>query len=82
MALKRGLHLDIEAVIGSQKVGADQQQYDVGFLEIAVDRLLPLIAGADLAIVPGPQETLSLKQFQVLCEFVPQMLVAMRIRAE
>jgi hypothetical protein len=35
----------------------------VSFLEISVDRLLPEIARADLAVVPGLNQTLSLKQF-------------------
>jgi hypothetical protein len=79
VALQRNLHLDIEAVIGGQEIGADQQQYDVGFLEVLVDCLLPQIPGADLAVVPGSDQTLSLEQLQMFCQFVPKMFVTVGI---
>lgn len=82
VALQGVLHLDIEAVIRSQEIGTDQQQDDVGFLEIAVDRLLPEIAGSDLTVVPASYQTLPLDQLQVLRKFVPQRFVTVRIRAE
>ena len=82
MALQGVLHLDIEAVVRSQEIGTDQEQDDVGFLEVAVDRLLPEIAGTDLTVVPASYQALPLDQLQMLRQFVPQRFVAVRIRAE
>jgi hypothetical protein len=76
VAVQGVLHLDIEAIIRSQEIGADQQQDDVGFLEIPVDRLLPEIARADLPVVPASHQTLPLEQLEVLRQFIPQRFVA------
>jgi hypothetical protein len=82
VAFEGGFHLDIEAIIRSQEIRANQEQDNVRLLEIAVNFLLPQIAGANLPVIPAAYETLPLQQFQMLGQFVADWFVAMRIGAE
>ena len=43
VALQRTRHLDIVAVVGIDEVGTDQQQYDVGRVELLANLALKLI---------------------------------------
>ena len=58
LALQGDLHL-LVAVVGGDEVGAEQQQYDVGALQVLVDPAFPFLPGSQAAVVPGVQIALS-----------------------
>lgn len=76
MALQGVLHFQAITIIGRQKIGADQQRYDVGARKILVDVAVPFVAGFDTAVVPGVDYPLALEKLEVLGELIAQMLVA------
>ena len=59
-------HLDVVAVVGVKKIGADQEQNQLSRFQVLVDRILPGAAGSNLAVVPGLNDPLPLQETQVL----------------
>ncbi len=82
MALQGSRHLFLVAVVGADEVGANEQQDDVGAVEVVVDFVGPLIARKDTAIVPGLDETLPLQQLQVGFELLAQDVVFVGVAVE
>ncbi len=54
LALQRDLHL-LAALVGTDEVGAEQEQYEIGTLQVFVDFAFPLLARRDAAVAPGVQ---------------------------
>ena len=61
---------------------ADQQQDDVSPVELIVDRLFPITAGLNLAIVPGLDFTLALQNFQMDGQLIAHLPVFLSVRKE
>ena len=79
MSCQRPLHLDVVAVVGVQKIGADQEQNQLGRFQVLVDGILPGAAGGNLAVVPGLNDPLPLQETQVRLQLVPKRFVLMGI---
>jgi hypothetical protein len=47
------LQLDVVAVIRRQKIGTDQQQNDLGALQMGINRASPLGPSHDVAVMPA-----------------------------
>src|SRR5262249_27317658 len=77
MALEGRRHFPLVTVVGGHEVRADEQQNDVGSVEVLIDRGPPLVARADVAIVPQLNEALTLQQLQVGLELVSVQFVTM-----
>ena len=60
VALQRAHHLCVIAVIGSEKVGTDQQHHYVCRLQVEIDHTLPLGTSTDLSIVPQSDHLVAL----------------------
>ena len=58
VALQSTLHLLLVAIVGGEEVGADEQEDEPGLLQVGVDVVGPVVAGEDLAVVPGGDEML------------------------
>ena len=82
VALHRAIHLDVIAVVGGEKVGADQEQHDVGGVQMIVDLAVEVLAGSNSAIVPSRNYALPEEAGKVLLEFVAQGFVRMRVGDE
>src|SRR5215208_6418381 len=78
----RAFELDVVAVVGGEEVRADQQEDDLRLLEPLVDLTLPVGAGADLPVVPLPDDALPAEDREVLLELVAELLVPVRVRVE
>ena len=59
VTLHRPLQLNIETIIGGEKIGADQQEDDSGGFEVIVNSVLPIRPCADIAVVPSCDEALA-----------------------
>jgi hypothetical protein len=75
-------HLDVDAIIGVQEVGAHQEQNDVGRFELSIDRASPRRAWKDLAVVPCLDQPVALKHAQVLLELNAIRIVLGRVTEE
>jgi hypothetical protein len=82
MPLKRSRDLDVVAIVGLYKVGADEQQDDLCSFEMLVDRTGPVIAGADISIVPAGNDFLTLEEREMALELIAQLLVTVCVRKE
>ena len=65
VALQRAGHLQVVAVVGGEEVGADEKEDDGRAVQMRVDFAGPLIARADLAVVPRVDDALALEQAEV-----------------
>jgi len=61
-ALDRSLHLDGTAIPGRHKIRADQQQNDIGALQLAADLAVPIVTRHQLAVVPRGDALLRFKR--------------------
>ncbi len=52
VTLHRPFDLDVPAVVGGEEVGANEEEDDVGRLQVTSDLAVPLLAHDDLAVVP------------------------------
>src|SRR5258708_17377385 len=82
MPFQRALHFDTVAVIRGYKVWANEQENDVGGIEMCVYLLLPLPSCTNVAVVPIDDETLSLQRVEMFPKLVPQFLIFMSIGVE
>jgi len=53
------LHFDAVAEVGGHEVGADEQEDELGFVEVGENLVFPFSAGSNVAIVPIVDESLS-----------------------
>ncbi len=60
VTFKRLFHLDIVTVVGSKKIGTNQQQDYVIVVDAVVYRIIYLFSGTDLPVVPSLNNPLSL----------------------
>ena len=82
VALESLLHFGVVAVVGGEEVGADQEQDDVGGVEVGGDRVCPVGSGGDVAIVPGGDDALFGQQGEVGGEVVAQGFVFVGVGEE
>src|SRR5690348_3783717 len=80
--LHSSFHLDAIAVVGVYKVWADQQQDDIGGVQMLLDLSFPFGTCADIAVIPDFDQPLSLERTQVRFEFVQQWFVFSSITEE
>jgi hypothetical protein len=66
VALDRTLHFYVEAEVRSQKVGTDQEKYDLRRFEMSLNLSTPFNSGPDVSIMPVTDHALTLQQTQVL----------------
>src|SRR3712207_2875962 len=66
MPLDGALDLDLVHVAGVQEVGADQEDDEVGLVELALDRLVPLGADRDCPVVEWRDQALVAQPAEVL----------------
>src|SRR6266568_6855469 len=64
MAFECPFHLNTVAVIGVHKIGTDQQQDDLGFVDVLSDLMFPFGSCANIAIMPDINQSLSLQRSQ------------------
>ncbi len=79
--LHRALHLDVIAVVGSDEVGADQQQNDVVDFDMLLNGTGKLLTRTDPPVMPGlddPAASGGRAEF----DLIPQRLVHMGVRKE
>lgn len=82
VTLHRPGHLDLVAIVGREKVGADQKEDDLVGLDVRVDGVVEVAAGDDPAIVPGLDHALALQHRQLRFELVAERLVFVRVGEE
>src|SRR5258707_1544064 len=82
MPFQRALHLDAVAIIRGYKVWADEQENDVGGIEMRVYLLLPFLSCTNVAVVPIDDESLSLQRVEMFPKLIPQFLIFMGIGVE
>ncbi len=80
--LQRPLHLDVVAVVRAHEVGADQEQDQVGALQVLVDLALPFAAARDAAIGPELQHPGAIEELEVRLQLRPQTVVLVRVADE
>ena len=73
--LHRALHLEIVAIVGGDKVGADEQQNDVVGFDMLLDSASKLLACADPPVMPGLDNSLTLQEGELGFHLVPQRLI-------
>jgi hypothetical protein len=66
LPLQRALHLPAPDELRGDEVVAYQEEDEVGALQLLLDALLPAVAGEELAVGLGVDETLALKQLERL----------------
>jgi len=66
MALHCTLHLNFVTIVRSQEIRTNQEKDDSCHLEMLVDFLRPRLSSKYLPMMPGVNESLSLKQTEVL----------------
>ncbi len=66
MPLHGPLHLDVVAVIRSQKVRAYKQQNDISRVEVCIYLACPFRSCANPTVVPARDHTLALQNAEVL----------------
>src|SRR6266496_2927652 len=72
MSLKRMLHLYIVAVVRLHKIRTDEQQNDIGCIQMCIDLVLPLHSWSNLAITPRRHLAQSLQRSQMFLK-LPEM---------
>jgi hypothetical protein len=82
MPLQGPFQLDVVAVIGSQEVGADQQQNDVGCIQIFIDGARPFRSRRDPAVMPGMDHPLALQGGEVGAQIFTQLLIPVGVGVE
>jgi hypothetical protein len=78
--LERPRHFNTHAVTGQEEIDADQEQDDVGSLEVFIDRFFPAFARLDVAVVPTFDQLV--QRSQVFPELALETGVLVRIRAK
>ncbi len=73
------LHLHAIAVIRCQKVRADQQQDDLGALQMGINRPGPFGPSGDAAIMPVGNNALTFQEAQMVVEFIAQPFIGVGI---
>src|SRR2546421_9305496 len=76
------LHLNAVAELGGHEVGADEQENEMGFVEVCENLFLPFGARGDIAIVPIVDEALSSQVGEMGSEFVSQGSIFVRVGNE
>lgn len=82
MAFDRVFELNVPAIRGADKAGTDQNQDDVGGLQLLSDFLVDAVAGQHLAIMPYLDEPGPLQGNQVIAKLIAQHLILVRIGKE
>jgi hypothetical protein len=82
MPLQRSPHLFTVAIIRIHEVGTDEQQYDLGGIQVFTNFPFPLRSSANITIVPKFNKPLSLQGFQVFFEFLQKSFVFMSVAEE
>lgn len=82
VALHRPLHLHVIAIVGAQEIRTDQEQDDVGGVEMLIDLTSPFGSGADLLIVPPGDHVLPFEYRKVPLECDAEREVFARIGVE
>src|SRR5262249_45287396 len=72
---KGAAHFHIVAILGGEEVGADEQQNQVGGLQMIVNIARPFSATRDLAIMPDCNDTFTLQLAEMRQELVLQLCV-------
>ncbi len=65
LPLHRPRHFLTVAIFGGHKIGAHQEQDDVGRVQLFLDFRFPLATRRDLLVIPGLDETLPSQRPQV-----------------
>src|SRR5713226_2351522 len=76
------IHLDTVAEVRGHKVGAHQQEDDLGTLEALYNLWLPLCPRNNIPVIPGDDEILPLEVTQVFLQFFAQFLIPMGVGDE
>ena len=79
MALQRTRHLDVVAILGGDEIGTDQQQDDVGAVELVADLAVELVARSNAAVVPCGDRALTFEGGKMLLKLVSKILIRVRM---
>jgi hypothetical protein len=82
VALHGDGQLVAEDVVALDEVLADEQQHQVGHLQLLVDLRVPVLARLDFAVVPRRQQPAPLEDLEVSAQLVTQRLVFVRVAVE
>src|SRR5437016_3039857 len=82
MALHGLLHLFTVAVFRGNKIWADEQQDDVGCVEMLINLLFPCRTCMDVGVAPDRDQTLPLQWHEVLFKIPQQFLIFAGIAAK
>lgn len=69
--LHRAPHFSIIAIIGVDKIRADQEQDDVVGLDVLIDLAAEILASTDTTVMPGLNDALPLHQRELCFKLVP-----------
>src|SRR5438874_11232627 len=75
MPLEGSLHLDTVAILGIHEVGTDEQENNLGGIEVLTDLVLPFASCANITIMPRRDEPLALQGPQVSLDLVEQFIL-------
>ena len=82
MPLHRARHFDVIAVIGGEKVGADEQEDDLRRVHVFVNLPAPFLTSDDAAVVPLADDTVSSQHGEVRLQLVTQCFVLVGVGVE
>ena len=80
--IKSPLGFNVVAVIRSEKRRTDQKQDDLGFFQVLVELILPLLARPDSSVMPPYDIALPLQERQMLLKLVSQSLILVGVEVE
>jgi hypothetical protein len=82
MSLKSMLHLDSIMMVGSQKIGTDKEEDDVGRTDGLVDSLSTISSCEDLLVMPLLNKPITFELSQVGSKLITPFLVNRRVGVE
>jgi hypothetical protein len=82
MTSECGAHFSLIAVVGVDEIRADEQENEVRFGEVLIDRVIDDSAGDDPPVIPRVDEGTSSKGGEVLCEFITEPLITVSVGHE
>jgi hypothetical protein len=69
-------------VIGADEIGADEEEDDLGGLEVLMKDRSPLLPRANLLVVPAPDDAFSLERREMFPKLLAESRIVRRVRDE
>jgi hypothetical protein len=82
MSFQRSGHLNIVTIVRGQKISAHQEENDASAIEVIVNLIFPVFAGANSTIMPFSDHTFAPQKTKVRFQTLPKSLVLMGIRVK